>query len=337
MIILQRVLFLKSLTPDPIVEFIDGIQTPASLFSRIKYPLCDLKASESESPFFIIGSGRSGNTLLRRILSHHSDLVIPPEMEMLGTIIRVYCKSAHLSWERIVPRILELFIESGKIAESAGLNFFIPPVLPSSNLFGIDYSEILRISLALPEHQRSLAKIIDLCYRSYIDRFFKGKTRWGDKTPWNVFHLDRIHKVFPHASYIHIIRDGRDVVSSYHLSLNVDVQEAALRWLYSVRASRRFGAKAKQRYFEIRYEDLVRRPKQVIQDTCRFLGVEYQSEMLECQQEIYLGDTYLKHHANVLKPIMTDSVGAWKSRLSARDQKKIMPIIKPLLDQLRYF
>ena len=37
----------------------------------------------------------------------------------------------------------------------------------------------------------------------------------GQKTPTNIFHTDFIKKMFPDCQFIHIIRDGRDVVASF--------------------------------------------------------------------------------------------------------------------------
>jgi hypothetical protein len=45
--------------------------------------------------------------------------------------------------------------------------------------------------------------------------FFCGpESRWSEKTPGNVRVLDRIFEYFPRARFIHVIRDGRDVVCS---------------------------------------------------------------------------------------------------------------------------
>jgi len=48
------------------------------------------KSNLSCVPFFIIGSGRSGNTLLRSILSGSSDISIPPESYRLPFAIKKF-------------------------------------------------------------------------------------------------------------------------------------------------------------------------------------------------------------------------------------------------------
>ena len=41
-----------------------------------------------------------------------------------------------------------------------------------------------------------------------------GKPRVAEKTPNNVFYFSHLHRIFPDSTFIHMVRDGRDVVSS---------------------------------------------------------------------------------------------------------------------------
>ena len=54
-----------------------------------------------------------------------------------------------------------------------------------------------------------------------------GKPRWAEKTPAHVFHMDLIHEVFPRAQFIHMIRNGRDVVRSLQ---NMAFAPREIRW-----------------------------------------------------------------------------------------------------------
>ena len=57
-----------------------------------------MKAVNTNSaPFFIVGSGRSGTTLLRMILASHSGLAIPPETWFLLPLLRRLDTSRPLS------------------------------------------------------------------------------------------------------------------------------------------------------------------------------------------------------------------------------------------------
>jgi len=67
------------------------------------YPL---HKDEKISPFFIIGSGRCGTTLMRRILITHPDICIPPETFVLSQWISLYQRYNNTNWKDLVYRIL---------------------------------------------------------------------------------------------------------------------------------------------------------------------------------------------------------------------------------------
>jgi hypothetical protein len=72
----------------------------------------------------------------------------------------------------------------------------------------------------LPNEWLSAVLRKSCCQGDFIQRLMRrlaadaGKPRWGEKTPANIRHIERILQFFPNASLIHIIRDGRDVACS---------------------------------------------------------------------------------------------------------------------------
>lgn len=111
-----------------------------------------------------------------------------------------------------------------------------------------------------------------------------GKRRWGEKTPAHVFHISLIDEVYPGSQFVHIIRDGRDVVRSL---LNTPwapggVHWCACRWRDSVTAGREAGDRlGPARYLELRYEELTSTPRPVLERLCAFLGEPLAESMLE--------------------------------------------------------
>jgi len=109
------------------------------------------------------------------------------------------------------------------------------------------------------------------------------KRRWAEKTPTHVDHMDLISEVYPKSQFIHIIRDGRDVIRSLQ---NMpwaprQIRWSADRWIQSVRNGRKFGELNPDRYTEIRYEKLVEDPQGILTDTCRFLQEPFSKQMLD--------------------------------------------------------
>jgi len=293
-------------------------------FQNILFPRYKTKSKScSCSPFFVIGSGRSGNTLLRGILVSHPKIAIPPESYVLGKVIKNFQAYSFLPWNDIVKIVVAEF--------EASSDFFT---------WGINLYPVYKKMYELKEERRTLAKIIDEIYCHYGHEKFPGFEIWGDKTPMNTLHLEWIESVFKNAKYIHMIRDGRDVVSSYlKMGQYKTVEEASERWKKSIRLARKFGKnKSKNEYIEIRYEKLVSNPSNEIKKICEFLNVDFHKDMLEHQKiASELEDVkQIPHYSNVKNPINTDSIGKWKRNLSDEQRIKVEELLNDKLKELNY-
>ena len=286
-----------------------------------RYQVINDESNLSCIPFFIIGSGRSGNTLLRSILSGNSDISIPPESYRIPFAIKKFHISNNRDWEDIVLQVLKEF---GDCKE-----FYT---------WEIDITDVQKRLEDIADSKRTLSNIFDELFCTYAEKHSPGSKIWGDKTPMNTLYLDWIGTVFPRSKFIHIIRDGRDVASSYLKMERYDtILEAANRWINSIESAQSFGSKIKENYIEIRYEELVTKPEEVIKDTCDFLDIDYDSKMLDHTKQVKkLGDTDKEHHSNLSKPISSDSVGKWRNNLSESDQESITKLLHKHLQRLGY-
>lgn len=80
--------------------------------------------------------------------------------------------------------------------------------------------------------------------------------RWAEKTPANVFGFGEIIAHFGGAvRLIHLVRDGRDVVTSRHPARPDGFWMRPRRWVHAVRAGLEY--EDDERVLTIRYEDLV--------------------------------------------------------------------------------
>lgn len=149
----------------------------------------------------------------------------------------------------------------------------------------------------------------------------EGKTRWGDKTPYYVRHIDKILDWYPDAQIIHLIRDGRDVALSL-LSRQHDFKVynaflAAETWQGYVEAGCRAGrALRADQYCEVRYEDLVAAPHDTLQRLCAFLGEPYTEDVLHTRLQ---GNGAQQDDPLVYQPIKADNAGKWRTTMRARD------------------
>mgnify|MGYP003299510023 FL=1 len=286
-----------------------------------RYQVINDESNLSCIPFFIIGSGRSGNTLLRSILSGNSDISIPPESYRIPFAIKKFHIFNNRDWEDIVPQVLKEFEDCKE--------FYT---------WEIDITDAQKRLENIADSKRTLSNIFDELFCTYAEKHSPGSKIWGDKTPMNTLYLDWIGTVFPRSKFIHIIRDGRDVASSYLKMERYDtILEAANRWINSIESAQSFGSKIKENYIEIRYEELVTKPEEVIKDTCDFLDIDYDSKMLDHTKQVKkLGDTDKEHHSNLSKPISSDSVGKWRNNLSESDQESITKLLHKHLQRLGY-
>lgn len=209
---------------------------------------------------FIVGSPRSGTTLLRLMLDSHPDLAIPPETGF-------------------IPAVREL--EGGR--ETLRQQLFdtvvtFPPSAPAWADFQIP-AETFRSRLGEIRPFTATAGV-RLFYRLYAGRF--GKPRWGDKTPLYSHHLRAIQELLPEARFIHLVRDGRDAALSLRerwFSPGRDIAVQASFWRDNLLAARREGA-ACRHFLEVRFEDLVRNPEDVLRGICDFISLDFRPEML---------------------------------------------------------
>ena len=207
-------------------------------------------------PFFIVGSARSGTTLLRLILNAHPEVAVPPESRF----------------------ITELWSGEHEIELRGFLN-----ALAAHKRFETWDLPIEAVEQEIGEATRvSYTDAISAAFGAYAR--VNGKSRWGDKTPRYVEHIGLLGQLFPDARFIHLVRDGRNVALSY---ANVPfgpktVGKAAALWKSRVIAGREGGAAlGGLRYLEIRYEDLVEDPAGETKDICEFLDLTFDPGMLD--------------------------------------------------------
>jgi hypothetical protein len=123
----------------------------------------------------------------------------------------------------------------------------------------------------------------------------------------------------PNVPVLHIVRDGRDVA----LSL-IDAQfgpktvyAAAKRWRQYLRAIAAIkGSLPKRQLHEIRYEDLLRRPEEVLRGVCEFLGESYSPQLLEFHKDATAYNAYGAEHRNLRNPLMPQNVARWRREMS---------------------
>src|SRR4029077_4593372 len=120
---------------------------------------------ERYRPFFFIGSGRCGSTLLRAILQTHPDVHIPPENAMVFAL-QSYRRYSRLPWSVLLRIVLPKF-----------------EFHPQWDMFQLPLAPLFRELAPWPRERRNLAAVLDALYRAHAKAYKPSATRWGDKTP----------------------------------------------------------------------------------------------------------------------------------------------------------
>ena len=229
-----------------------------------------------EPPFFVVGHGRSGTTLVRSKLAAHSRLAVPPETHYMARVAKADPTADapadfDACWERLIVwrRFLDL---------------------------GVDPDRVLALIDA--GGARDYRSIFAAMLRAYGEA--AGKPRVGEKTPGNYRHLHRLFAWFPGARIVVMRRDPRAVVASQvrspWITEQMEAQGGSLlrrRRLFHIIEQAWLWEEAYQRYLTqaetdprmliVAYEDVVARPAAELQRLCEFLGETFEPAMMAGQ------------------------------------------------------
>jgi hypothetical protein len=191
---------------------------------------------------------------------------------------------------------------------------------------------------AMQRQSRSQAEFIDRFAEDCLER--SGKTVWAEKTPENVGRLGFLWRHFPKARFIHVIRDGRDVICSLRESpwmklphaREREAEHCALYWARRIAWGRRH--RSDPRYYEIRYEDLVESPEHELRLLLEWLGMDVDAGILQAM--IAAPEARDRARLPSEQPIFDTSVGRWQRHLSAAERRAVEAASGSLLGELGY-
>lgn len=260
--------------------------------------------------FFIVGSARSGTTLLRVMLNAHGQIAVPPESRF---VVELY------EGERIeVETWLRMLSQHHRF-----------------KTWGISIDDVAHELddaswVAYPD-------AVEAAFRAFARH--RDKPMWGDKTPRYIEQIPLLARLFPRARFIHMVRDGRNVALSY-ASVPFGpktVSRAARLWSDRVSMGIEAGGGIPDRYLEIRYEDLAADPEANARKVCGFIGVEFDGDMLDYSEKA--AEEVLPRAARYNPRVLardTSSTRRWQAEMPAFQAEVFEAVAGATLSRLGY-
>ena len=263
----------------------------------------------------ILGSPRSGTTLVRRLLDAHANIASPPETYLFSAAAR--------------------FLHQDRFASGLRIG-----VLDGLSFAGFSEEEVL-------------GRLRDLVF-GFLDEYAarQEKSRWAEKTAFDAFHVDRIRQLCGgHVRFVCIHRHGLDVaismsdlvaktggfVEELHEYLRVHpapLEAMAHAWVDTASAVADL-AEQDATAVSLRYEDLVAEPEKELRRLLEALDEPWDDELigraLAGTGDVGFGDwkTYARG------AIDASSVDRWKT-LPGPVQHQLAQICNPTLERLGY-
>lgn len=247
-------------------------------------------SDKSPGPVFMIGCVRSGTTLLRDLMRHHPAISCPEETQ-------------YYRW-------------GDPFGTTAYLNQVGKHELMKKHrqMDGLVEDEFQKL-LANAKSRREL-------HVGHMRAFLAARgaqpgARWFDKSPQNVYGLPLLLHDFPQARFVHIIRNPLNVVTSLLTGRVIaapSVVAAANYWNEAVSIVNVCKPLMTDSLHEIRYEELVEQPKQMLRNLCIFMRLnpdKLNADAIKTHKERNLYQQSLK--ARDLECIRT-ICGTWATR-----------------------
>ncbi len=251
--------------------------------------------NQIEQPIaFILSSPRSGSTLLRVMLQGHPELFAPPELHLLPfTNMQEREEKLSLSYlgEGLKTTLMQL-----------------------KNITSVESENLVQ---KLIEEKTPITEVYTML------QTLTGNKLLIDKSPTYSSQketLVRAENTFTNAKYIHLVRHPYSVIESFarmrmdKLLTDKDVNPYHLAesiWNQSNQNVLDLSANINSnKYYQIRYEDLVTQPEQVMRGLCDFLEIEFNNALLQpyqgerqtsgiYNQSMSVGDPNFLTHQNI--------------------------------------
>lgn len=294
----------------------------------------------SNRTVFIVGAGRSGTTMLYKLISLGADVGFISNYDerlpnwfpggLLTRALRPHLKTKLESW----------FASDGNayVMKRPWVSKIIPTPIEGEFIYS-DCSIPL-----IPEQSYQISTVSKDCLYNRVSKISKltGAKAFVIKRPANNRRIPILNTTFPNALYINLIRDGREVAHSLS-KVNwwegdtlfwagkkpVELEKegwhplaiCANNWLQDVNSVNKGLTEIDaERQISIRYEDLLSNPVSLLKTLFDFIDLDVSADHISKIQSLNIKEKAPK----------------WKSEWSSEELQEVINIQEPLLRELGY-
>lgn len=281
--------------------------------------------SFANNPIMIGGCGSSGTSLLSRLLDAHPSIYCGGELYLLNK------KSLYGSFFEAVKKEPEKYVRQGIPTTFLGSTDFLSSSSYRHPRRGMTFlNRIERYGFTREEGAELMSK--SGTFKDFVNQFFHkvltraNKNRWAEKTQTNCYCIGEFLSLYPLGRYIHVVRDGRDVVASLY-KRGACPEAAVRRWMHDTILG--FPYREHPRYFELKYEDLVVNPIATLNSLLQFIEEEPNAEMIlenhAKTQQMNRFDTWT---VQPTEAISNKAIGKWKHDSSYKNKRQFEQLFK---------
>jgi len=272
--------------------------------------------SKSNRPVFVLGSPRSGTTLLyHMILSAGNFAVYRTESNVFNLLS---------------PRFGDLSVRANREA--------LMKVWLGSKLYTRSGLERDAIEKKVLEECNGAGSFLRIVMGEMARQ--QGVERWADCTPDHLLYLNEIKQSIPDALVIHILRDGRDVALSldkqrwirpFPWDRKQSLLVAGFYWEWIVNQGRRKGKALGADYREVHFEELIQNPHHTLKKLGEFIGHD-----LNYDRILEVGIGSVRDPNTSFGPGNFNPVGRWRSQFPGDQLVVFEDLLGGTLESLGY-
>jgi len=271
---------------------------------------------------FIIGEQRSGSNLLRLMLDKSPQIAAPHPPHILQRMTPLLPLYGNLN---INENFIQLIEDSCRLIETNPVEW-IGVKLDRNRIY--DNCK-----------KNTLIAVFGAIMSSYGE--YHKSDYWACKSMQNIRWIDGLEAYFDEPKYIFLHRDPRDVALSFSKAVvgHKHPYFITKQWLELNQLC--FSAKQNipsDRFFSLKYEDLIKDSKKILIQLCAFLKIEYSDSMLNFYESIEAQNTAKVSMLwdNVTNPVLKQNAGKYKIEMNKEDLSIIESLAGDIMDKLEY-